>query len=146
LKSPSAERLQVNRPTIIDETIDGEVVVVDLQRGTYYSIRGTGVMIWEALTVPQTPAAVVKDVAARCRQAEADLAATVTGFIAELREHDLLQVAEAESAPSPPLAVSGEPEAFAEPKLEVFTDMEDLLLLDPVHDVDARGWPHPAKP
>jgi hypothetical protein len=30
------------------------------------------------------------------------------------------------------------------PLIEKFTDMEDLLLLDPVHDVDARGWPHAA--
>ena len=28
------------------------------------------------------------------------------------------------------------------PALERFTDMEDLLLLDPVHDVEEMGWPH----
>jgi hypothetical protein len=29
---------------------------------------------------------------------------------------------------------------------ERFTDMGDLLLLDPVHDVeDEKGWPHPKR-
>jgi hypothetical protein len=28
-----------------------------------------------------------------------------------------------------------------DPKLEKYTDMEDLLLLDPIHDVQEVGWP-----
>jgi len=27
------------------------------------------------------------------------------------------------------------------PKIEIFSDMQDILLLDPVHDVDQSGWP-----
>jgi hypothetical protein len=32
------------------------------------------------------------------------------------------------------------------PVLESFTDLEELMLLDPVHDVDERGWPHATPP
>jgi hypothetical protein len=35
-----------------------------------------------------------------------------------------------------------EPSGFEPPVLEKFTDMQDLILLDPVHEVDERGWPH----
>jgi hypothetical protein len=33
------------------------------------------------------------------------------------------------------------------PAMQVFTDMEDILLLDPIHDVDydAAGWPPPSR-
>ena len=31
---------------------------------------------------------------------------------------------------------------FVPPTLEKYTDMQDLVLLDPVHEVDERGWPH----
>jgi hypothetical protein len=27
------------------------------------------------------------------------------------------------------------------PLLRKYTDMRDLLLLDPIHDVDEQGWP-----
>jgi hypothetical protein len=27
------------------------------------------------------------------------------------------------------------------PKLTVYSDLQDILLLDPVHDVDSAGWP-----
>jgi hypothetical protein len=30
---------------------------------------------------------------------------------------------------------------FIAPVLAVYTDMQDLLLLDPIHDVDEIGWP-----
>jgi hypothetical protein len=30
---------------------------------------------------------------------------------------------------------------FNAPVLNKYTDMQDLLLLDPIHEVDATGWP-----
>jgi hypothetical protein len=40
---------------------------------------------------------------------------------------------------------SGVRPTFESPTLAKFTDMEDLLLLDPVHEVSPdQGWPHPA--
>ena len=33
-------------------------------------------------------------------------------------------------------------EAFTAPVLSKYTDMEQLLLLDPIHDVDETGWPN----
>jgi hypothetical protein len=31
---------------------------------------------------------------------------------------------------------------FEQPRLHKYSDMEDLLLLDPIHDVDETGWPN----
>ena len=36
------------------------------------------------------------------------------------------------------------PTAFQKPTFEKYTDMQQLLLLDPIHDVDDTGWPHVA--
>ena len=45
-------------------------------------------------------------------------------------------------APAPaPVSVAGV--AYTEPSLSVFSDMQDLLLLDPIHDVSEAGWPMP---
>ncbi len=30
---------------------------------------------------------------------------------------------------------------YTSPVLETFSDMQEILLLDPVHDVDKAGWP-----
>jgi len=56
-------------------------------------------------------------------------------------EQELVVVADpaAPSSPLPPPTPTGE--AFRPPTVAVYSDMEDLLLLDPIHDVDETGWP-----
>ncbi|MGA2014325.1 MAG: PqqD family protein [Solirubrobacteraceae bacterium] len=119
-------------------------MAVDLERGSYYSIRGAGVSIWRALTRPATPDDVVARIATHFARSEAEVAGPVLRFISQLEDHGLLRPADSEAtgvaAADPPV---GDPATFEPPRLEKFTDMEDLLLLDPVHEVDARGWPHP---
>jgi hypothetical protein len=34
-----------------------------------------------------------------------------------------------------------EPTPWVRPVLESHTDLADLMLIDPVHDVSTRGWP-----
>ena len=46
------------------------------------------------------------------------------------------------AAPTPLNDVEGKP--FATPRLEKYDDLRDLVLLDPVHQVDQTGWPAPA--
>jgi hypothetical protein len=35
---------------------------------------------------------------------------------------------------------------FSVPLLQKYTDMEEMLLLDPIHEVDEQGWPSSRKP
>lgn len=58
-------------------------------------------------------------------------------FVATLIEHELLREADATPVDFVPVTVA----AYFAPKLDIYTDMQELLLLDPVHDVDETGWP-----
>ena len=46
------------------------------------------------------------------------------------------------AAPKTERPAPSKKKAFAKPKLSKFGDMQDLLLLDPIHDVDQQGWPN----
>lgn len=144
----TSERMQLNRPAVIDETIDGEVVAVDLERGSYYSIRGVGVEIWHAFSHPSSTIGIARQIASRYGRPEAEIAPVVEEFVGELWCHGLLREADGDAAEAAEVAgaerAAGVTAAtgFEPPLFEKFTDMEDLLLLDPVHDVDGRGWPH----
>ena len=35
---------------------------------------------------------------------------------------------------------------FVDPALEKYTDMQDFLLVDPIHEVSDAGWPHTQPP
>jgi hypothetical protein len=68
----------------------------------------------------------------------------VNSLLAELTERQLLAPLE-EGLPAP--SGNGSPaeasinRSYSPPELSVFTDMQELLLLDPVHEVDDAGWP-----
>jgi hypothetical protein len=135
---------RVNAPTVAAETVNGEVLMIHLESGNYFSLRAAGAAIWEAVE-RGVPAAEIAE-AFRDRYGIADADALVGGFLAELVGEDLLvSSADGKDAPSgpgwEPPALEGE---FVAPRLEKFTDMQHLILLDPVHEVDeGQGWPIP---
>ncbi len=139
--------LRVNTPHVIHETIDGEVIVINLASGNYYSMRGAGLDVWEVVqsSPGADPTAIAATVARRFDAPSDVVEREVTAFLEELRREEL--VAPAEDGVGP-LAADGEAagegaaRAFEPPSLEKYTDLQDLVLLDPVHEVDATGWPH----
>ena len=135
----------VRRPQVMGEVIDGEAVIINLDTGTYYSARGSGAVVWSTIDGGATADQIV-DALAEAYGADVPTG-DISAFTAELEAEGLIEAAEAGRTPS------GEPSApviptgpYAPPALERFTDMEDLLLLDPVHDVDQLGWPHTPAP
>jgi hypothetical protein len=137
--------LRVNAPTVAAETVNGEVLMIHLESGNYYSLRATGAAIWEAIELG-VPAPTIA-AAFRDRYGIADADVIVDGFLAELTGENLLTSAPAAATHGPsetgwaPPALPG---TFVAPRLETFTDMQHLILLDPVHEVDeGQGWPIP---
>jgi len=65
----------------------------------------------------------------------------VRDFTARLLEEGLIVPAPADNPGSPLPVPERSSVGFSTPTMSVYTDMEDLLLLDPIHDVDETGWP-----
>ena len=42
-------RFAVTRPNVMHETIDGEVIVIDVRTGMYYNLSGTGAAVWHSI-------------------------------------------------------------------------------------------------
>jgi Coenzyme PQQ synthesis protein D (PqqD) len=134
-------RHRINSPSVISESIDGEVVAINLLTGTYYSLQGTAARVWDATAAGLTVDEVVADLTTAYDTDGADIAASVTELLDRLVAETLLVPGEAPPDPQP-LAAAGAPQPWHSPQLEVFTDMQDLILLDPVHEVEPeQGWP-----
>ena len=133
--------LSYNLPRVVHETIDGEVIVIDLATGTYFSLRGGAADIWHLIGTGQSPDQMVTALTAVYSETRESVRARLELFLKELESEAL--VVEAAEQNSPPHRV---PEIKANgkfsPLLEKHTDMAELILLDPVHEVDATGWPH----
>lgn len=142
--STERARYVTNAPRIIHETIDNETVAIDTHTGIYFSMTGSGYLFMQMLD----RGAHVEDIASQ-------LAAAYNLDIDALRPvvDDFVGLLLAESLIVPTSAAAGDDAAvplqldgalFAPPALEKFTDMNDLLLMDPIHEVGDAGWPHRA--
>ncbi len=130
---------RIDRPSIVSETIDGEAVILDLRLGAYYSIRGTGVVVWTGFDAGLSLDEIAALLQSGHKQAF-DAPAATAAFVTQLLEHRLIvEGVEPETAPQPAYVAEAD---FVAPSIERYSDMEDLLLLDPIHDVQTEtGWP-----
>lgn len=127
-----------NSPEIATETFDDGVVAINFLTGRYFSFNPAGEKIWGAFATAADPAALAAALAAET--GDESLAEGVRAFVDDLvRERLLARVGDAAAPPPPPPA--GERPAHW-PQLQVFDDLSDLILLDPIHDVsETMGWP-----
>ena len=142
-------RFRVNSPNVIHETIEGEVVLIDLKTGTYYSLRDSGAAIWQSIEKGAGEDDIEAALRSRYDASGDDIRDAVRRLLEELEREGLIRADDGEAAEtaSPSFSDNGAAQLpFAAPVLEKHTDMQDLILLDPVHEVGAEGWPHPAPP
>jgi hypothetical protein len=139
------DRFEVSRPAVVSSVVDGEVVAINLDTGSYYNIAGAGTDVWMVLEGAASEDEVTTRLADRYHVPVDEIAAVVSPFLSELLTEGLIRPAEGRGPHAEPTAGDlreNDQAAFSPPVLEKFTDMEDLLLVDPVHDVTERGWPH----
>ncbi len=143
-------RVRVNTPDVMHETIDGEVIIINLSSGNYYSVRGSGADVWTLIgaTPGASDDALASALAARYDCSPAEIKSSLQDFLAQLHVEGLVaEVADPDAGAAAvglELTASGPAEPFTAPRLEKYTDLQDLVLLDPVHQVDQAGWPAPA--
>jgi hypothetical protein len=130
-----------NLPVTASENFAGESVVIHFERGTYFSLRGSAGTIWSFMQAPTTIAAIVAAIQAQARPPSTDFEDMLTTFVAKLAEHDLITSAPA--AAEPPVISAEAIASLAElPSLEIYTDLSELIAMDPVHESDIlTGWP-----
>lgn len=127
----------MNAPNVISETLDGEALIINLHTGFYYSIDSVGATVWTLLCDGWSAA----EAAARLADTfDGDgYSAPVANLVNELLAEQLL-VAEPSAVRSDSKAAF--PSAFQAPVLRKYTDMQGLLEADPIHEVEAAGWPN----
>lgn len=130
-------RLTVNRPSVIFDIQGHETVIIDLATGRYFRLNPASTDVWLRFDA----SASIAEVVASCSNAD-DLRPEIDAIVADLLGRSLLRPAvEADGQPA-----SVETWQYSGFEIEQFTDLEDILGLDPIHEVDPeRGWPHVAE-
>jgi len=123
---------------IIYENFDGEMVVVNLEQGIYYSLNKTASVIWALIVKQYTVEDIVKNINKKCNII--NIENIISDFINELIIENL--IIESNKTQQADVSILNlEMDSFTKPAFQKFDDMQELLMLDVIHDVDESGWP-----
>ncbi len=135
---------RINSAAIAHETIDGEVVMVNLKNGSYYSMDKVGAVIWNYIDKGISQRRITELIKNQYLGENPEIENSITELFAELQKEELIILSDSVNIPDKDLSLDSletEKKHFEKPVLQKFTDMQDLLLLDPIHDIDEMGWP-----
>jgi hypothetical protein len=127
-------------PHVVAEVLDGELTLINLDTGQYFAAGGPAVDVWEIVSAGATAPDVDKIVGSRYPAP----IPTVTAEVTRLMQiyHDLGLITEAQKrATLEHTSAKREAKTWESGWIEVYGDMKELLLLDPIHDVEDAGWP-----
>ena len=143
---------RINQPKVVFESFGDETVLVNLDSGFYYSLQGCAGRVLELLDAGHPVDAIAGCLLGEFGGDPAKIKTEAEAFIAELAAEAILvpcppadNPREGQETPGAIGAAIPRP-PYRSPIIEKFSDMQDLLLLDPIHEVDEMGWPHAAVP
>jgi hypothetical protein len=127
---------------VVHEDFGDEIVIVNLETGSYYSTQSAGATIWAMVAHGAARTEIVSCVRAGYSGNPEEIASATSSFIDELiGEYLAVENVEPLALESIVSPKSGRREEFVVPRLQKYSDMEEMLRLDPVHEVDEFGWP-----
>lgn len=131
---------KLNEEKMFYDYADGQAVVINYQTGMYYGMGLLASAILDRIVAGKDVEEIIKAVK-MLPQCPPDIAERVHDFIKDLQEKEIIVDGPAATGGAEPLANELAEDGF-DLKLDMFAEMSDLLLADPVHDVDMEaGWP-----
>jgi len=140
---------RIKGSNIIHETIDRETVIVNLDSGNYYSLENTGARVWSSIEKEASLRQMIEDISFHYNAGGEEIKKALSKLLTLLRGEGLIAFFEREEPGPGPVSPEGdridggaERKPFEVPVLHKYNDMQELLLLDPIHEVDETGWPN----
>ena len=131
----------VVEPWMTHERLDDQVIMINLETGAYYALEAAAADCWVALAAGAGFDEIVSDVVRKYDVDRARAERDVETFLDSMVDEGLVQWSA--DAPLPfdaeqPVTARA---SYRAPEIEKHDDLEELLLLDPIHDVGPEGWP-----
>jgi hypothetical protein len=135
---------KIKNSNIVSDIVDQEAIIMDLNSGIYFSSQDVGAVIWDGIVCGFEEYQIKQRIRQSFSVEPVVFDREFGDFIGGLISNNLIAIDPSESAPTTewtmPLPTAKCP--YSPPILHRHGDMQDLALLDPIHDVEGEGWPN----
>jgi hypothetical protein len=136
-----------NEASVIFERFGEEVVAIHLGTGRYYSLPGVAGDAFLLLTRPRTVSQLAKTLAAKYDAPAELIANDLSGFLSQMKDESLIAEERQTTVRGiePPAESIEARLPYMPPAIHAHRDLENLFLVDPIHETGEAGWPQPKK-
>ncbi len=129
----------IDTSKVVFEKFEDETVLINLTSGNYYGIMNVGKAILILMENGISQQNLLTIISTSYGKKIAEIEADIQDFLTTLVNEGLVQITDLGSNEFSALENCNE---YEKPLIEKYSDMQDLILLDPVHDVNSKGWPN----
>ena len=129
----------MNAPDVSSELIGNEVVTIHLPTGMYYSIENSAADVWVGIERGLVFDELVEILTRTYEVTSALAVADAFNLVSELLQENLIVEAPARASRR---GCRWRRKPYLTPASIKFSIFQELLMIDPIHEVDERGWPH----
>lgn len=136
------EKYVVNTPEVVAEVIDGELVAIHLGSGCYYHSNKSGSVIWQLVENGQSINEITVNLSKIFSIEKNKSNEIAIAFVKKLAKEKLIKkLSEDEKIKQTKKMNKLKSLEYETPTLKKHTDMRELLLLDPIHDIGDEEMP-----
>lgn len=128
----------IQRSKIVYEVLNSEVIVVDFYTGNYYALTHVARQVWQLLEEEIPLNQMAQILSNLYERDKTEIIRDLDSFCTGLLEEGIIAPCESFEKQIHLEVVDWE---YSAPKFQKFTDVQNLLLLDPIHEVSEVGWP-----
>lgn len=135
---PSDHAYRFKNPPCIHEVVEDEVIIINMEKGHYYNIKGAAKQVFVDLIN-----GVKLDELSQFNQWDKNIEEKLAQFIESLVQENIIEVSQQNKDTRVNISSITISNLDEDMRLHTYTDMEEILGLDPIHEVDHQeGWPH----
>ncbi len=122
-------RFRVQVADVAAKVIDGEAIIMNLSNGLYFSMDKVGASVWELMENGHSVGEITDTLGGHFGADPETVQGDLTHLLGELVAEGLIH--EAEVTPAGTIEFAADSGAYSAPVLNKYSDMADLLALDP---------------
>src|SRR5271166_5393581 len=134
-------RYTVDPAHVSHNRLQDDVIVINAASGAYYSGSGTAADVWTLISQGTTVSEAARILASEYTCEEATVLRDIDTCVRSLIDRGLIQENNKDARERVPYAL---PQAvrttWTTPEFDEYTDMWDLIRLDPIHEFGDAGW------
>jgi hypothetical protein len=132
--------LTIKHQEVVLERLGNEIVIISFNSGRYYSAKGLATDIL-LLIENKVPAAKWEMKLNNYYSSEVLGKKKIRKFLETLIENNLCIGIEELKESNYELPIDLQREQFDEPIIKIYDDLQDIIMVDPIHDTSLEGWP-----